>query len=719
MSKKVKCRDAVDIGGWLFYIYFLYVIIILAIELADCIGYVFNIPQTNFLVRVVIGMVICLIVYLLRKFWKIDKRRINAEIIIGSFIILIIGLLKSVYPDNSYDTFNYHLTAQRPGFINYLIGDNFFAKGNFQVWGFRLGDRLFYFFRSLLGYRLGTLVNTFVLIIIFNQLYGMFALIQNKLRIVNERDDKNIFIKNILNNKAMWAMAITLLHDSLLMIGTYYVDILGIPFGLEIIRRIIISYENEESNGKIYYFACLNGFWLALKLTNIVFIVPSICIYMYINRKKISVKRLLISAVCVILPCSVYLIFNYVSTKNPVFPYYNTIFKSPFFSQIKNFKDERWGGSNIIEKLLWLLYAIFKPEYRQSEIYSNYNFLPFLGIIGTAFFIIEGFYNIIKGKKVNIIFVISILMIGCSILWSFTTGYSRYNIFTAILLGIIAYGLFLKLTAAKKNNILTVFLCSSMCIVGVHSVLTIQKFYEGRGWSWSKWGKDTFVEELQKVFIKQELDYRNDVDMFYITDTFYNGMAEFINPKAYMYNASYKIWTDGDAALQEKELFKHKNLLDGNVVDIRKNLVDIESYITKINEFGMRIKNFDNYSGIMGNIILIGLEAGNEENIIYNSDENINIPLNNSGFGDQLTFISGVSSNNSPSNFVVKGYFVYDNEEREIFSKIINNRILNYSVDVKDFDKQGYIKLKFYNEDETELSEDFADNLFIINPKIN
>ena len=53
-------------------------------------------------------------------------------------------------------------------FVNWFE-ENGFAAGHFQVWGFRLSDRIVYPFRRLLGYRMGTLFSSIVLMISYLQ----------------------------------------------------------------------------------------------------------------------------------------------------------------------------------------------------------------------------------------------------------------------------------------------------------------------------------------------------------------------------------------------------------------------------------------------------------------------------------------------------------------------------------------------------------------------
>lgn len=107
--------------------------------------------------------------------------------------------------------------------------------------------------------------------------------------------------------------------------------------------------------------------------------------------------------------------------KNPVYPYYNSLFHSPYFGET-DFKDPRWGPSNIKEFLLWAYSMIRHPDYRLSEIPAKYNLdlaLMYLGAAGA------GLCWIWKrvSSRTGTLFL---LYAASFILWAATTGHSRY-----------------------------------------------------------------------------------------------------------------------------------------------------------------------------------------------------------------------------------------------------------------------------------------------------
>ena len=199
---------------------------------------------------------------------------VNKGVFVGCIIIVGLGVLMSVYPDNAYDTYNYHLVAQNPEFRNLFT--EHFAKGNFQVWGFGLAEQLFYIPRCILGFRLGTLLNTFIMLISYLQIFELLGMFEEEL----------LKRAGYATNKSIWALIIVLLHEALLMIGIYYVDILAVPIGLEVLRLLLKTQIEGVSESEIKYFAFLNGIWLSFKLTNVIYVVPLIIAFMVINYKS-------------------------------------------------------------------------------------------------------------------------------------------------------------------------------------------------------------------------------------------------------------------------------------------------------------------------------------------------------------------------------------------------------------------------------------------------
>ena len=65
------------------------------------------------------------------------------------------------------------------------------------------------------------------------------------------------------------------------------------------------------------------------------------------------------------LPVAPHALLLLAKTGNPVFPYFNELFASPYYPRV-DIKDGRWGPSSAVEALGWPLLSAFRPE-RLSE----------------------------------------------------------------------------------------------------------------------------------------------------------------------------------------------------------------------------------------------------------------------------------------------------------------------------------------------------------------
>ena len=690
-----KDVEKITVCSYLFTIYLIYVLIVWGNELVDIICFTVGIEQVTLISRIIVlGLILGLLVYTAPKV-RIIKVKVNVFMLVGTIILLVMGILKSVYPDTSYDTLHYHLINQRPGFMDYFV--EHFAKGNFQIWGFRLGDRLFYSFRSLLGYRLGTLLNTVVLIILYIQ-------INELLKIVNE--------SKIC--RAVGALLVVLIHDAVLMIGTYCVDILPLPIALEVLRKLLEASRKKQNLRDIWYFAFLNGIWFAFKMTNIVFVAPCVLIYIFLARKQLSLNRFIGAGLLAALPCSIYLLYAYQCTGNPIFPYFNALFQSDFFSN-SSFKDLRWGGINIFEKLFWLTYMIVNPNYRQSEIPNENTLMLGVGLLGI---LLVCFGVVVKKRTENIskeIILIVVLLICGSLVWSFSTGYSRYFIFGMLLLGIMAYYCLLCFWKGRYKFIVWI-ICPLMLL---QTMDTIKEFYSGREWSWTVWTKDSFMEQSSMILDdKEEQNSKLNIDMFFLTNSMYSGIADMVDCQAYTFNASYSSYLDSDKLVIES-LQNHHELTDGDVYDIyKRNLSDVKEYIQNLNTYNMTIQNFEKYDGSMGTYELIKIKySDNEINSVYVGEEIQNISLKSLESKDNavIKMICG-RIYDWEGNPICMMAISKNNREISRF-KIDDSQICNYEVDLGSLNEEDVITINLYHES-GEAFENQLNEIFIINPVI-
>ena len=703
----------ISIGTKAFALYLSYIIIILGFEWVDCICYEFEIEQVTLISRLIVMVLFGIFLIKIHKDFEVCCIEWNGRLIIGVLVILGIGLLKSVYPDTAYDTYNYHLIAQTPGFENYFV--NHFAKGSFQVWGFRLGDRLFYLFREILGYRYGTLLNTFVLTLSYLQIRELL-----KQYFRGGIKCKNNIIKT-LSCTEFWALMIVLSHYNVLNIGIYYVDIVALPVGLEVLRKIIEALQKEQTSGDIFYMALLNGVWFAFKMTNIVFVAPCVILYIVLVKKKLDFRKLVLSGILAAIPCLVYLIVNGSSTGNPIFPYFNTLFQSPYYAD-SNFKDLKWGGQNLFQKIFWLGYMIFRPEYRQSEIPDKNTFILIMGCVSAVIISCRCIIKLCHKKwSLQKEELVVMIVICSSLLWSFTTGYSRYYQFGMVLIGVLAYYILGYFRTVKGKNVIilvaTFFAAIQMSIV-------VLAFMYGREWSWNRWKIHTFKQQCSKVFRDYEFSQfkLDNIDMFFITDSYYTGVAHMIAPDIYTHNAVGEYWVGEN--VREKELQEIENkLLEGKTFDIKKrDLSNIEEIIQTINEFGMQIVSIQDFTTSVKDFVLIELKKTQEEenNKVFISTDNILIDCEEVKQNASLQFICGRCYNweGSPryNLRVLKRNF---NDEEEVYQTLMDNvDIVSYEINLGEINDDTKIVIEFRDLDGKLITDEEVNRYFVINPII-
>lgn len=599
IAGKLESKQTLLFGSVPFFIFFNYVVFIWMTELWDLICFIAGFRQATIISRVVIVILWISTLSLLkvkRKF-LFEKSNYNLVMVFVCIGILLFGFLKGIMPDLSYDTGNYHLLAQEPGFVNWFE-ENGFAAGHFQVWGFRLSDRIVYPFRRLLGYRMGTLFSSIVLMISYLQVVQILKGMQEDFGY-----KKNIRCR-LLSPEA-FAVFLILGQDCLTAFGSYYVDVNAFPIALEVVRLLLKAGTRKICRNEIVYFAWLNGFWVAFKMTNIVFCVPAIVIFI-LFVKKIDARVLLLSIAGCVVPCMVYLSYNYICTKNPVFPYFNAVFESPYFG-IANFSDKRWGGQNLFEKIFWLIFAVFFPGYRQCEISNPCTIIYAGGFLSAVWFVREMLLNKIRKKPTGKFCYVELLYLSVisSVLWGTTTGIQRYYSFGMLLLGIICYnGVCCLYTAIQKRW--AVYLILFLFIVGAcyQSCLVIN----GREWAWRKVTAHAVKENVGYLFKDKEGQASQkikDVEVFLITYHPLCGFAHFLNQEAEVFNLSYKGCLKDRKQVEfeqaKEELFKRR------VYDLVRVGYDKETYSMMLAENGLAVYSEEELETQIGKFVLIEL----------------------------------------------------------------------------------------------------------------
>ena len=360
-------------------------------------------------------------------------------------------------PDNSWDTLSYHIYLQENPFMD-KINYDFFAGRAVNSFLYPLADRVNFLFRNILGYRLGTIGSYYILIVIFYQ-------IKKFLREMT---------KNV-SEKLISIFSIFPLTMSIIIgwCGTYYIDNYSLCFLLEIFYIAFFEKDILKEKIKLYIFSLIIGISITLKISNIALLIP-LAIYFILKNikelKNLKLRDYIISVLLLVFPLLIYSIYNLIQTGNPIFPYYNGVFKSEYFT-CDNWKDTNFGYTNIIELLLWPIVATLNGK----RAYDSRLIDIMWGIGFVIILLIETVKT--KRKQFDKLFEMILVLVLTYILWSkVLLGYVRYATILLTLSNIIILVIILERISNKnikiilKTDKLTIILLAILLISSVYSI---------------------------------------------------------------------------------------------------------------------------------------------------------------------------------------------------------------------------------------------------------
>ena len=565
-ENKSRWRGSSRMFYWLLF----YTVGIWFCELADFLCWLADLPQTTLASRLLAAVLTVLFM------WKAvggpeirrEKQAPGSVLFLwaGSLFIFVFFAVKAIQPDMSADTQSYHLAVQIPGFVDNL--HYHVNPGRFQMYGFRLAERMFYPFRMLLGLRMGTLLNAAVMLVIYRQTAVFLEQTKTQLTIKNRW----------FNNASVLAFLIVSRFELLQESGTYMVELIAIPFFLEMVFLLLREPEEARAGREAFVFCLIGGCFFAMKMTNIVYLAPLILLYLWKIRKSVTAPLFAGCLVTGCLPVSIYLFYNGLTTGNPVYPYYNAIFKSPYFP-LYDFKDTRWGPSGLKELLLWPYYMVRWPEYRLSEVYSEYNLdlaVCFLAVLGLA---AAAAVTVVRKEKLRFYreILLAAVCVSSLFFWTATTGHIRYFMAGLILFGILTACLYLRLTGGSHSCLAgsshsgrpgSGYLHRVFCLLliavfgfsfGWRAGYGYTSVWNGREWSMRVASKETWLQNLPLVFRDREFftpEAKEKVDTIFLTWGSYGGCARLIgeNVPVYSYDGlNYELAPYQEAYYQKLE----------------------------------------------------------------------------------------------------------------------------------------------------------------------
>ena len=542
MDPKNKIRA--DIFTLVFLLY------VLCMSLCDVLNlglYYLNLNRFLWLTAILSALAVLTAAFFLRKRIELIPTRPDALFIVFSLGIMALAFFKGVMPDTSYDVGYYHIYKQYPGYIDNINVDVF--AGTFL---FPLADRLFYYPRMLLGYRMGTLFNGYLMVTIFAQIRNIIRLATgSKISELHASwAKKSIFnplrsLGRLLVSERLYAFLAVTTFYAIADLGTYLVDLTALPLLLAFLA-LQADGERKAGRAEFIYAALLCGLSFAMKFTNAFFIAPMLVIYILQNRKSLKVSTFFLSLLTAVIPFAPYLIYNYLSMGNPFgFPFLTGIFKTPYLPSVAE-NDLRWGPLSHKEMLLWPIRMITDPKSHISEISRYPQIYILAGCIATAVLFIGCVVCAIRKKKVHggDLFMSLVYTAGLY-LWLEVSGYPRYAIFLEILAVIEVSVLVIRFISAARFKIplsilafLIVLCLGAQCYVNTYN--GAKNTYD---WSWrGETGSAGYMENYKYIFRDRGLigtdDQRDRIDIF-VSSGVLHEYCKLIDPSADIVNYWY------------------------------------------------------------------------------------------------------------------------------------------------------------------------------------
>ncbi|MBI3987775.1 MAG: hypothetical protein HY343_12690 [Lentisphaerae bacterium] len=403
---------------------------------------------------------------LFRKTLRLDFGgcRFMGLVLVAFIPILMVGLWRIPFPDRNVDTTCYHLFLQ-----DFRFGEHAMHCGQSgdmsHLFPFPLADRVFSPFRHWLGYRAGTLPNILLLFVIGSQIGDLLR------RFIADRHGRLS-----LPGAALFVLLVVSSEFMLLNIGTYMVDLLPLPFLLEMTRLAIFG---ERGRYVAWTMAFLAGMAVTLKFGSLIFAIPLVAAWGWLWRPRAGWREILPTLLLLLLLPAVYMAYNYEWTRNPVIPIFNRFFQSPFYPA-EHYKDLRWGPQGGWQALLWPVYILFDAR-RLSDLGCAY--MGRLSLIAPVClsFLVWRFKRPAPDGTPTLSILVGVSLVSI-VAWAFSTGYIRYALFAELLVGLTVLCLALVLREGRgwarfAGYALIGLLC--MQVAASYRLLT-----QGINWSW-------------------------------------------------------------------------------------------------------------------------------------------------------------------------------------------------------------------------------------------
>lgn len=410
-------------------------------------------------------------------------------------------LARAAFPDTSFDVLNYRLFHSERAMAGPLFapGDWFPTPSPFNP----APDIATGISRRLLGYRLGTIINLLAVVWAAQ---------------IVERILRPLVISNW--RRAACVLLVVLSEHVLFEINEYMIDVLAVPLVLEAIsiatrdpegtrprrdgaasssgdedasvRRAENARDSRDEAASfrrdVLRAAFLVGLASAFKLTSATLALPLALLLAPRLLAEFRAARLraagtvALAAVVFALPLVPHAVYLYAQTGNPVFPLYNAVFESPYWTPA-NYRDPRWGPFGFRETITWPLTSVAHAA-RLSElnVYSGRFTLGTLAALaGLVFF-----------RRDRLVRSLVVVFLLDALAWSASTGYIRYALHLEFVAGLLLVCLFVQLArgAARESSKLKLALAALPLVALVAQSAVAAVYLKQTEWS----GRPTVVD---------------------------------------------------------------------------------------------------------------------------------------------------------------------------------------------------------------------------------
>lgn len=305
----------------------------------------------------------------------------------------------------------------------------------------------------------------------------------------------------------------------------------------------------------------LYGFAFATKISNAPLLILLFVIYVFMNKnifKCLTIKNVILTIFTFLFPFILYSIYTYLETGNPVFPFYNTIFHSKYYSEM-NWLDTRFGPHRLLEVFIWPLIFIREPNRLVDQ--SIAEPIWCFGYISIIIWLGYYIYQIIKKQeynKTNLVFFISSLL--CFIIWAkFQLGYSRYGLIILVL-GNISFSVLIQKIFSRKNYFLIGILVLCMIINFGYSIIE----YAGKNtfWVYNNYYNNSknYTYNLKNLFYSNDIKFKPKENSAWAIFYYDSGFAQQFNKDMPIINMTAGVSNEETARIFNETLEKYDHL---------------------------------------------------------------------------------------------------------------------------------------------------------------